>query len=395
MSSTHRLMIAVSMAGLLGLLFLPVQATASHVQCGDEITQDTTLDSDVLGCSSPLTVTGNAVTLNLNGHILEGGISMHVNDVDFLTSLVIENGTVRNGSVLAATVNRAIIRNLHADGIHGIFVDDLLIEGNEVSGESSDCGIGAGLDTVARILNNEVRGCPSVGVSIAGLGGTFGRVEGNVIERNGVGAGFGLFGQSVTLQGNTIRRNTGDGVTLGGYRGAGLTATGNRIADNGGNGVVTFADTVLLKTERNVISGNAENGIGGYPSENMVFRSTYDVISHNGLAGIEATPPEGFFTLLGAAVSGNGTDGIHLGGMRGYDAEITDSRADRNGDDGIDTEDFGGGRVALTHNHAWFNGDLGIEAVPGVIGGGNWAKHNGNPLQCLNVSCSTKGKPKN
>jgi hypothetical protein len=44
--------------------------------------------------------------------------------------------------------------------------------------------------------------------------------------------------------------------------------------------------------------------------------------------------------------------------------------------------------TTLTKNTANDNGDLGIEAVPGVIdGGGNRARGNGNPAQCLNVSC--------
>jgi hypothetical protein len=35
------------------------------------------------------------------------------------------------------------------------------------------------------------------------------------------------------------------------------------------------------------------------------------------------------------------------------------------------------------------NTDLGIEAVPGVIdGGGNIAHHNGDPRQCINISCN-------
>ena len=42
----------------------------------------------------------------------------------------------------------------------------------------------------------------------------------------------------------------------------------------------------------------------------------------------------------------------------------------------------------VTRNVAVHNGDLGIAAVPGTVdGGGNHAAGNGNPLQCLNISC--------
>ena len=62
-------------------------------------------------------------------------------------------------------------------------------------------------------------------------------------------------------------------------------------------------------------------------------------------------------------------------------------------DDGIDVDQatlsppqFHSATVA--RNKAHHNGDYGVEAVPGVTdGGGNKAHGNGNPLQCLNVSC--------
>ncbi|HEX2468420.1 MAG TPA: right-handed parallel beta-helix repeat-containing protein [Solirubrobacterales bacterium] len=44
--------------------------------------------------------------------------------------------------------------------------------------------------------------------------------------------------------------------------------------------------------------------------------------------------------------------------------------------------------TTLTRNRAMRNGDLGIEAVEGVIdGGGNRASGNGDPRQCVNVTC--------
>src|SRR5439155_25029974 len=52
------------------------------------------------------------------------------------------------------------------------------------------------------------------------------------------------------------------------------------------------------------------------------------------------------------------------------------------------------GPVTLSSNRADRNADLGVESVPGTLGGGNWAKHNGNSAQCVpDYLCSTKGKP--
>lgn len=53
-------------------------------------------------------------------------------------------------------------------------------------------------------------------------------------------------------------------------------------------------------------------------------------------------------------------------------------------DDGIDVDDPS---TVLIRNTADGNGDLGIEAVPGVLGVGNRASGNGNPLQCVGVVC--------
>jgi parallel beta-helix repeat protein len=55
-----------------------------------------------------------------------------------------------------------------------------------------------------------------------------------------------------------------------------------------------------------------------------------------------------------------------------------------NADDGIDVDSPS---TVLIRNTANDNGDLGIEAVPGVAGLGNRAAGNGNPAQCLNVTC--------
>ena len=55
-----------------------------------------------------------------------------------------------------------------------------------------------------------------------------------------------------------------------------------------------------------------------------------------------------------------------------------------NSDDGIEALSPS---TLVAQNRSNNNGDLGIEAVPGVIdGGGNRARGNGNPLQCLYVA---------
>ena len=83
---------------------------------------------------------------------------------------------------------------------------------------------------------------------------------------------------------------------------------------------------------------------------------------------------------------GNGSDGIKVqGGTTTGRIALEHNVATGNGDDGIDVDNP---RTTITRNTANDNGDYGIEAVPDVIdGGGNKARRNGTPAQCLNVSC--------
>jgi parallel beta-helix repeat protein len=62
------------LAGILAAALIAAPtATATHVQCGDVITQDTTLDSDLVDCTGDGIVIGaDNITLDLNGHTVEG-----------------------------------------------------------------------------------------------------------------------------------------------------------------------------------------------------------------------------------------------------------------------------------------------------------------------------------
>jgi len=63
--------LGLSVAWLLALDATP--ASANHVSCGDEITADTTLDSDLLECpDSGIVIGADDITLDLNGHLIEG-----------------------------------------------------------------------------------------------------------------------------------------------------------------------------------------------------------------------------------------------------------------------------------------------------------------------------------
>jgi parallel beta-helix repeat protein len=268
----------------------------AEVHCGDVITQDTTLDSDLfcgdggLQVGDPSIPTPPGLTLSLGGHTLQGAVGVTSAD-----QAVVADGTVLGG------------------------ID-----------------VGRGSATVRNLLIVPQEFPHDVGVFAAHAEVT---VAGNVIR----GGRFGIESSSAIV-----------------------TATGNRIAAADEFGIVTDGGTT--------VTGN--------------------VIEGNGLTGIESS--RGVVAERNR-VTGNGADGIHLfdrGGSR-----VIGNVTDRNGRDGIRLEPNPLGPLGhfaqISGNHAWRNGTLGIEGPPGTLGGANWAKHNGNPAQCVPAGlCSTKGRPK-
>jgi Right handed beta helix region len=376
---------AISVATVAMLLGLcGGQASASTVNCGDTITQDTTLDADLLGCAYPaMTITGDSVTLDLNQHVVEGGIS-----TPFIsrnkTNVVLENGTVRTGGVSVSSYATTTIRGITTTEIRANDIaNHVLTENNTVVGDGQG-GIEVS-HAPGEVNHNVVRGG---GTGLSLYKGFVGSATDNLIEGNQYG--MDMAHSSATLVANTVRANTYYGVTNG--QGGPYTWIRNVISDNGGGMGLGYGHVL----KGNIITRNAGDGIATYSPVSLYGEN--NTITDNGGAGIRIagdTDTGGSLRLANSTVSGNRGDGIALSNF--HTVEITGTSADRNGGDGIRLADIfpGSTMPTLTGNHTWFNGNLGMEAVPGTLGGDNWAKHNGNPLQCLPSSlCSTTGKPK-
>jgi len=79
------------------------------------------------------------------------------------------------------------------------------------------------------------------------------------------------------------------------------------------------------------------------------------------------------------------TDGIAIASETVNDTVVEANLIIGSGNDGIK---IARAATTLTRNLALHNANLGIEAMPGVTdGGGNHAYGNGNPLQCINITC--------
>lgn len=113
--------------------------------------------------------------------------------------------------------------------------------------------------------------------------------------------------------------------------------------------------------ERNTVIGNAS---GFYVSgEGAVVRQ--NAFSRNAAGGLTVIDPRAIVDRNIASENGFESDSNPQGGIEVFTAGTVVSR-----------------------NRADLNADYGIYAVPGVVdGGGNRARGNGNPLQCLNVAC--------
>jgi hypothetical protein len=334
-------------------LAAPGSASASHVQCGDVITQDTTLDGDLFCHGNGVGIFGGEVTLDLNGHVIAGdgtGSGVYPSYGEINAGLgpfvvTIAGGTVRGFSTAidmdgpdVVQVEDMVIRRsdvgVYCHYIPQCTVEDSVLGNNGYHGIVVDAADSSG--QVATIRRNRVHHSGHTGIVVTDYKAL---IADNRITQNGERGIAADYGADLDMSDNVIAQNVGDGVYVTYMSSANIT--NNHILRNGGSGVV------------------------------VEYRVEADVHANR--------------------ISRNAGDGIHATGREIY-ASIDHNHTDRNGDDGIEIDpcpdDCDFYRVEVSTNKAFFNGDLGMVAGLGTTdGGGNRAKHNGNPAQCVGVRC--------
>jgi parallel beta-helix repeat protein len=356
-------------------------AFASHVSCGDVITADTTLDSDLVDCPNHGIVIGaDGITLDLNGHLVDGdgapaaGCDPQMEPCDFGVFNDGRNGvTVRNGSVREFAVgvlfgtatgrarhNRVLDISSTGNQFNGlgIFSQVRSVVRNSSGNGSLDPegnGLALGDSVHVRILNNSFRQNAHLGLV------TF---ESN---RN-------------LIKGNRFVRNADEGILMeGGER---FQIRRNRFVGD---------DITLGPGTRNVIAYNRVSR----PNDGIRVEMGHDnLVAHNVVldarhVGITLGIHDPFIGGARNVVAGNVVRGSRVDGIvvveKDHGSLLAGNLVIGSGDDGIDVDSR---TTTLTGNRARRNGDLGIEAVFGVTDGGrNAARGNGNPLQCTNVAC--------
>ena len=359
-------------------------AHASQVNCGETITADTTLDSDLVSCpNNGIVIGADDITLNLNGHLVDGDGTPAV-DCD-LRREVCDAGVVNDGHD-GVTVMRGSVQEFAVGVLFGtttppegatqpraecfreqepvprsrIFSQVRSLVRNSSGNRSLDGdgnGLALGDSHHVRIVNNSFRHNPHNGINTAQSGRNL--ISGNVFSRNGEEGILVEGGARFRMTRNRFVRN-GGGITLGPSNRSAVT--GNRIV-GGHDGI------------------RVEKGRGNLVAENIVVDTRH--------VGITLGIHDPFIGGAENVVRGNLVRRSHLDGIvvvrKDRHSVLMGNVVTRSGDDGIDVDSS---TTTLTRNRARRNGNLGMEAVFGVVdGGGNLASGNGNPLQCLNVTC--------
>ena len=305
---------------------------AGPLSCGDTITADTTLDSDLLDCANNgIVIGGDDITLDLNGHTIDGDGALvdpcpenEVCDVgvvnDGHNGVRIKGGTVTEFGfgVFLFGARRNGLSDLST--VENVFSGILLVEAARTRVRGSTSSRNAGRDS---------------GVGITLFESHNNRIADNTLSDNAE-LGIHLIQSDHNYVGhNRVRRNPEDGIILQGDR--------NQIV---GNRVVRNSITITLFTDNAHAAGNVVR-------RNSVRRAPR--------GGIAIDPAVERTVVKRNHVFRAGAHGILVGNPT----------------------------TTLTRNEARYNHRLGIRAVEGVIdGGGNRASGNGDARQCVNISCS-------
>jgi large repetitive protein len=395
-----RLVPATVLLTLTMLALAVTPALAEHVQCGDVITQDTTLDSDLIDCPADGIVIGaDNITLDLGGNTIAG-------DHEFDETLIPDTG-VRNAGHSGVRIQNGAVREFD----RGINVS------NTSENRLSDLTVCANFTVGIRLSETDHSvleantACDNRGFNGGGL--SLSSSHGNRVERNTV---FGnelsgirvFFSDDNDISANSVSttdnqaifvfdsdRNRVEGNTVSDSTyGIAVVASSenlvqkNLVQDNGapsaGVGAGIYIDGAdANRFVKNRVFGNLDGiSMFGTSTNNRIDRNTVAESVTDGIV-LNRT---GFFgqsnQITRNSALRNGRDGIH---SERPETLVQGNTSTRNRDDGIDIQHP---ETTIADNTANRNLDLGIEASPGVTDGGhNRARGNGNPLQCLNVFC--------
>ena len=324
-------------ATVLALLAVAAPAAATHVQCGDTITEDTVLDSDIqcgpnqehgiiIGASDvTLQMAGHKITASAAGADNGGGIRTLYQE-PFLSNVEVRRGVIegfRWGVILAAD-DSAAMKLTVAQGYHGIYL------------------YGDRIYAYANTLDFPPH--PS----------QFGDENGPAIQ---------LTGDDAYAWGNVLTGSPFHGITAEGERPRiVLNDVEGCSGPQSGLGVNIGGYSTWAVVNRNKVGGNCFDPIAAYANDNSAGGAK---IALNQVTG--------------------GWDGMYVSDPGAIVGRNTASGASQRG---IHIASAG---TTVRRNTATDNGQYGIFGPVGTVdGGGNKAAGNGDGTtpQCVNVVCS-------
>jgi nitrous oxidase accessory protein NosD len=356
--------------------FMGSQALAAPLACGDTITADTKLDSDLVDCpNNGIVIGANNVTLDLNGHTVDG-------DGEF--------------------VDHCSRNELCDVGVASERHNGLTIKGGRVK----QFGIGVGVFDAQHADLRQLTVSKNIDLGIVLAEAERSEVRTSSVTANGLHtdeAGLGVFfSHHVKIRRNSISRNGDIGLIM--FEADNIRIKKNTVADHPEAGMLLAGDNNKVASNR--VVRNSE-GIGFAGNDNAITRNQ---VLESGLFGINRDGGDRNL-IAHNKVRGAGRQGILVGvyGSHGRDNAVIANRVRDVGRDGVrvgkkvtdtvlrrnrvrDADDDGidvrRASATLTRNRASHNHDLGITAADGVSdGGGNRASGNGDSRQCLNVRC--------
>jgi parallel beta-helix repeat protein len=375
-----------------GVVTLSSAEAAKQPKCGDTITKDTTLHKDLVDCpNNGIVIGADDVTLDLNGHLVDGDGTEN-SGCDPNTA-VCDGGLVDDGhdgiTVKHGRVHEFATGVLFGKSSPGRVRDNRVLDVSATRNQF----VGLGIFSSARSVVRDCAGRRSIahdgGVGIALVDDAHVRIVRNSFPNNGDHGIFMAQSRHNLIKGNTASGNRANIVLE--------HADRNQVRRNH-SGRRKFEGILVASGKHNVIVRNRSSraGGGGRGGDGIALEGgRANLVAHNVIArargaGIRLGLPHPSVGAANNVVRGNrirrsGDDGIVVEEKARHNL-LKRNVVTRSGDDGFDINSHG---TKLTDNRAVRNHDLGIEAVRGVTdGGGNVARHNGDPRQCTNIVCN-------
>jgi parallel beta-helix repeat protein len=387
----------------LGAVFSAAQTAAGPargtVSCGQTVTASTTLTSDLVDCGgSGLVVGADNVTIDLNGHTIDGTNARKPGTGAIVTkgphtNVTISNGTVKdfyfNGVALSGrgnVVRKVTMRNIGSGCRQGDQCAALTLancRGCTLADSDISTAVRAfqvnGIDAFGSpgtsVERNRVHG--TAGEGIAMFQSPRSHIVGNEFERNrGDGIQVNNSSDSTLVTSNDARGNRSAGIAVGASRKA--RVTGNQMSGNGEVGLLLF------DLHQSMASGNraGQNGTGI-----VLYAGQAGIAQYAGKHGTSGNQ------LVANNASNNDRAGIRVRGDGGKDRAdsnlLSRNVANANGSDGGIVVEGSATGNRLRGNTADANAGHGITAVRATIdGGGNHARKNRRAPQCVGVRCA-------